>query len=229
MEAAYRIDRLADDGHRLIELVGRDPRATVPSCPDWTTTDLLDHVRRVWTSIAAHADQLPDEPLPWSGLPDLDADAALDQLVRVLRGVDPGAPVWTWGTDRTAAFYIRRAHHETAVHRVDAELALGDRTPIPADDALDGLDELLTTVLPARVEEFPERSLHLHQTDGDGEFMLEAVDGALDVRREHAKGDAAVRGTGEELLLLMWGRRGPDGLEVFGDADIVTEWARLSP
>ena len=229
MDAAYRIDRLSADGRRLIDLVARRPLADVPACPGWTTTDLLDHVRRVWTKLAEHAHRLPSEPLPEADLPERTADEALEHLVAVLAETDPARGVWTWGTDRTAGFYLRRAHQETLVHRVDVEQALGERTPVPAADGVDGLDELFTVLVPDRGRVLPERSLHLHQTDGEGEFMLEVVDARLRVRREHAKGDAALRGTGEDLLLVMWGRSGLDGLEVFGDPAVVTEWARLSP
>ncbi len=43
------------------------------------------------------------------------------------------------------------------------------------------------------------------------------------VTREHAKGDVAVRGRAEDLLLLLWGRRevGVEGNQVFGDADLL--------
>ena len=133
--------------------------------------------------------------------------------MRVLRDVDPGAAVWTWGTDRTAAFYLRRAHQETIIHRVDAELALGDRTPVPADDGLDGLEELLAA----------------RDKEGLLKSFTRITKQCWDEKVTIGEGDAAVRGTGEELLLLMWGRRGLEGLEVFGDADIVAEWARLSP
>jgi hypothetical protein len=43
----------------------------------------------------------------------------------------PDEPAWTfWPDDQTCAFWFRRMAHETVVHRVDAELAAGEVTPV---------------------------------------------------------------------------------------------------
>ena len=47
-----------------------------------------------------------------------------------------------------AKFWCRRQSHETAIHRVDAGLALGETVAFDADLAADGLDELLGGFLP---------------------------------------------------------------------------------
>ena len=59
--------------------------------------------------------------------------------------------------------------------------------------------------------------------------MLQVVGGELVMSHEHAKGDAALRARGEDLLLVVWGRRGLEGLELFGDADIAAQWTKLAP
>ena len=46
-------------------------------------------------------------------------------------------------TPSPLAFWARRQAHETAIHRVDAELAHGAVTPFDADFAADGVDELI--------------------------------------------------------------------------------------
>ena len=78
------------------------------------------------------------------------------------------------------------------------------------------------------VPDYPEGSLHLHRTDGDGEWMVRTVDGVLQVTREHGKGDVAVRGTASDLNLFMWNRLRP-GLEYFGDTAVVEAWAAIAP
>lgn len=229
MDPSYRIRRLGADGRRLLEVASRDLSAAVPACPDWTNEDLLTHMRFVWSAIAAQVQQCAAAPISWKDLPDQSPAEAFDQLVAVLSEADPVTPLWTWGADQTVGFYIRRAHLETAIHRVDAEQAVGDPTPVPAADGIDGVDELFTEVLAGRERVMPSGSLHLHQTDGDGEFMLQGSDGVITVTHEHAKGDAAVRATGEELFLCAWGRRTLDGLQVFGDVEVAAEWMALSP
>jgi hypothetical protein len=59
--------------------------------------------------------------------------------------------------------------------------------------------------------------------------MVRIDHGVVSLTHEHGKGDAAVRGPAEDLLLLAWHRRGLDGLEVFGDAAVAEAWASLAP
>lgn len=223
------MSRLEADGNRLIDVARRKPAAPVPTCPDWSADDLLRHTTAVWTAFGAQAESLSSEPIAWDELPELAPAEALTHAVKALGAHPPDTPVWTWSSDQTLGFFQRRAHLETLVHRVDAELAVGERTPVPPDDGIDGVDEFFTHLARLAGKAPPGGSLHLHQTDGDGEFMLQVVDGAIVMSHEHAKGDAALRATGEELLLCVWGRRDLDGLEVFGDTDIAAQWTRLAP
>ena len=78
------------------------------------------------------------------------------------------------------------------------------------------------------VTDFPTSTLHLHRTDGDGEWLLSSQDDRLVVSHEHARGDAAARGSASDLVLLVWGRRQPT-LEVFGDEAVLDAWLALSP
>ncbi|MCQ3814292.1 MAG: maleylpyruvate isomerase N-terminal domain-containing protein [Acidimicrobiia bacterium] len=229
MDTTYRITRLSNDGQRLIEAASRDLNAQVPACPKWTNEELLTHMSIVWTGIAAQVRQTAAARIPWKQLPKQSPQEALTQVVTTLSETDPKTQLWTWGTDHTVRFFIRRAHLETTIHRVDAEQAVEDQTPVPAADSIDGVDELFTEVLAARERILPSGTLHLHQTDGAGEFMLAAVDGSISVSHEHAKGDAAIRATAEELFLCAWGRRSLDGLQLFGDIDIAAQWMALAP
>ena len=237
MDPTYRLGRLEADGHRLIEVAIRDLSATVPACPDWDTRGLVAHICSVWQALRIQVEAGSMEPASRDDIqapPDDDdalstlAHESLARLGEALAAVDPATPVWTWSADQTMGFYQRRAHQETLVHRVDAEQALDDRTPVPAGDGVDGVDELFTLIAPRRDHALPSGSLHLHQTDGDGEFMLQVIDGRISVSHEHAKGDAALRAGGEDLLLTMWGRRNFDGLELFGDAQVAAQWAGLA-
>ena len=235
MDTAYRLERLRADGERLLEVASSDHSAEVPGCPDWTTADLLAHMGTVWRMLGLYVDRLPSGPIRDPGIPEAPAGEAvveyartgLSDLFAVLAGADPYSAVWTFGPDKSVSFFIRRAHLETLLHRVDAERAVGSLTSVAEAEAGDAVDELVSVFY--RADGLPSGSLHLHQTDGDGEWMLDVVDGSTVIRREHAKGDAALRGTGEELMLAMWGRRPVDGLELFGDRSIAEEWIGLVP
>ena len=141
-------------------------------------------------------------------------------LHAALAEADPATTVWTWAPAQDVAFILRRMAHETSVHRWDAELAAGEARPIDPELASDGVDEFLNVMLlQPRFSSAPiEGSVHLHATDTPGEWLVrEQEDGTLVVTAEHAKGDAALRGSASDLLLALWGRVGSDALEVIGD------------
>ena len=74
-------------------------------------------------------------------------------------------------------------------------------------------------------------SYHLHCTDAEGEWLIVLDDGRATTTREHAKGDVAVRGPASALFLWAWNRTGPgtEGLETFGDGELVERWATIVP
>ncbi len=238
VDPAHRVARIEADGRRLLEVAGRDLTAAVPACPGWDTQRLVGHTARVWKSVGAHVATQATEMIPGSDIaspPDGDgvidfAAEALEELLEAFVGVDPQTPVWTWTSQHDVAFYHRRMHQETLMHRIDAEQAVGDPSAVDSDDGSDGVDELFSVIVVGRSgDDLPTGSLHLHRIDGDGEWLLDVVDGTVAVRHEHAKGDAAIRATGDDLLLAMWRRRSLVGLEVFGDLTVAEAWADLSP
>ena len=102
---------------------------------------------------------------------------------------------------------------------------------VPKPVAADGIDEFLAWFAgrgPAAGAQPVAGSVHLHCTDADrlpsgagGEWMVTSLDaehGAA-FTREHAKGDAAVRGRSDQLLLWLW-RRSDRGVEILGDAEV---------
>jgi uncharacterized protein (TIGR03083 family) len=168
---------------------------------------------------------------------------------------DPDRACWSFAaTQRSARFWARRVAQETLVHRWDAELAVG-LTPSELDPstALDGIDEFLTVFIPLVMRRsgvtLPDGSLHLHRTDaaqpgetrsgGDtastgaaGEWMLRrSDDGSLALTHEHGKGDAAVRASASDLLLLLWGRLDLDAptVTVFGEHEHALGWLSMAP
>ena len=207
--------------------------ADVPCCPGWTVADLVWHTGEVhvfWRTCVAEGWEDPspyEEPerplgdmlLPWYR-------DSVQRTLEVLSTTDPDQAVWTWAPHgRTAAWVVRRMAQETAVHRWDAEAAAGDPSPIDAELAVDGVDEFFELFTAGAAEGAADvgGTVHLHATDADGEWL---VDTDMQVRREHAKGDAAVRGTASDLLLLLWRRVDLDDdgrFEVFGDAAVARQ------
>jgi uncharacterized protein (TIGR03083 family) len=199
--------------------------ATIPSCPDWDVAELLGHMGRVyrWAAACVETNALVsphDLPRP----PERNERVAWvhEGATRILEVLDQpaDAPAWTWAPSGTVGFWQRRQAHESAVHRVDAELASGPPARVPRDLAVDGIDEWLA-LLPNRFGVPPitgnGETVHLHCTDGDGEWLIRLAPDGLEVEAIHAKGDVAVRGPASDLLLVMMRRQPPDGVEVLGD------------
>lgn len=156
----------------------------------------------------------PDDPelLEWYR-------TGLARLVNVLGDANPTTPVYSWSPQKNIAFIQRRMAQETAVHRWDAQAAVGRAQPIDPALAVDGIDEFLDFFLPDVLEgtQVPIQSVHLHCTDASGEWLVSFSDGEARVERVHGKGDVAVRGPASDLLLLLWRRIPPQDVEVIGD------------
>jgi uncharacterized protein (TIGR03083 family) len=241
-------DALEHEVARVADAVrGADLATPVPTCPDWSLADLLEHTGIVQRWAAEMVRQLSPErldrqrmdvPVPEpAARADWLADGAAD-VVGAFRSADPDAPMWAWGADKHARFWPRRMLHETTVHRADVELALGRDPMIEADVAVDGIDELLEN-LPHAVNFRPHlqklrgngESLHFHCTDSDGEWTIRLEPDGFRCERDHAKGTVAVRGGAADLLLLLYRRREPSGdrFDRFGDATVLAWWLEHSP
>ncbi len=240
MEPPVFVDVLEREGRLLASCAAQGLDAPVAACPGWVVADVVGHLGRVYRSVGDIVEHRLREaptargPKPPAGEAVLEYFAeAHERVVALLRSTAPDTPVYTWATDGVAGFYQRRMTHETAAHRIDVQLAFGSIDPLDPDVAADGVSELYDVVLPfglARLDRpLPTGSLHLHRTDGEGEWTLQVVDGVLSVGRGHGKATGAVRGAASDLFVFAWNRGRSAALEVFGDESVVDAWARLAP
>ena len=222
---------------------GTDLTRPVPTCPEWTMRELVTHVGRAhrWATAmvtARAAKPLPFREIPGGKLPGdqrgqmdwLSAGAA--GLVDAVRAAGD-AQVWTHLGLGPAGYWARRMAHETAVHRADGQIALGQRPQIDAATAADGIGEWLGFLAtPGTGEDPPSlgalhgKVLHLHVTDegvSDGEWMIRPAQDGITVEPGHGRGDVAVRGPASDMLLVLM-RRFPvsdPSVEVLGDAALL--------
>ena len=217
-----------------------DLDAPVPSCPRWSLQKLVGHLGWVYNWVSAHIEQRAatmlnrdDVPRPPQGQAVVDWYAeAHARVLAALRDVDPDEEIWGWAGINTGAFWHKRLAQESLIHRWDAEYAVGRPGSLDSDLAADGVEEFAEAILPFQAsvtkDPLPEGTLHLHRTDGDGEWLWRIAEGRFVSERIHARGDVAVRGTGEQLDLLLWGRIEPDAVEVFGEVEVLAAWTTLS-
>jgi uncharacterized protein (TIGR03083 family) len=237
VEHAALIEALRREGAAL----GAVPIADidVPTCPDWSLPQLIHHVGGVHRFQAAQlraedperlvvverSERPPDDEL---------SDWYHDGLMTLVGTLDATpadrlCPTMSFGP-QPATFWARRAAHETAVHRWDAEAAVDRPTPLDTDQAVDALDELFEVGAVGRFDpaswEGPDVSIHLHATDVDGEWLIRLGGDGLEMIHAHEKGDVAARGPASDLTLMMVGRVPPARLEIYGDAGVLDRWFR---
>ena len=212
--------------------------ALVPTCPDWTVADLLEHLGNVQRWARLTVETRATERISWRDLPDLPPRSELldwfreqgPALAATLAATDPETTVWTFDDDGTARFWYRRQAHEVAVHRVDAQSAAGEVTPVDTALAVDGIDEWLHLV-PFRTAgpiDGAGETVHLHCTDTDhGEWLATLEGETVSVEHMHAKGDVAARGSASDLNLFLWGRVPASALAVFGDPALLERFRGL--
>lgn len=239
MDPHQHLDTIRDESARLVaaaEAAGLD--TVVPSCPDWTVADLLGHVgriqrwqadivaRRVQEAEFSFADPPTDPAVLVSWVEDATA-----LVLEVFAAAPPDEVVWTFLGPGSPTFWIRRQAQEVALHRVDADLAAGRAPALDGALARDGIDEFLDVVVQFRARDRMTgtgETVHLHRTDGDGEWLVRLTPDGPEVERTHAKGDVAARGSASDLLLAIRGRVEPSALELFGDESVLLRFIDLS-
>jgi uncharacterized protein (TIGR03083 family) len=220
------------------------PDAPIEHCPGWTMTRLVGHTAKVLQRTSLLVREGFDTPPGEERFANISRDEAvfdefgeiLDDAIVSLAEADPDGPSWNFtGRDQVNSFWTRRMAHEVEVHRWDAQLAAGGAIDRFTDeDAVDGIDEMLTVLMPmksALTSSELTASFHLHCTDADGEWLTTFVDGTPTTVREHAKGDMAVRGPASALYAWSWNRiaAGTHGVEALGDTTLVERWASVVP
>ncbi|MFE0425143.1 maleylpyruvate isomerase family mycothiol-dependent enzyme [Streptomyces sp. NPDC058953] len=223
------------------------PDAAVPGCPGWQVRDLVRHTGAVHRWAAAFVVEGHEAFRPPGPGPDLDGDALLTwyrdghrALVSALAGAPDDLSCWAFlPAPSPLAFWTRRQAHETAVHRVDAESALGGApgtagtlTPMAPGFAADGVAELLTGLHAgdgSRVRSATPRILRVRTTDTRDVWTVR-ITAAPPVTDTSDTGpvDCELRGTAEQLYLTLWNRLPLSTVSLSGDAATAALWRNSS-
>ena len=125
------------------------------------------------------------------------------------------------------------------MHRADAALALGLDYDLSPELAADGISEWIELMTVQAKPQSPPletgRTLHLHATDDGlgptGEWTIVNDEEGVGWSHEHGKGDVALRGPANDLLLAIVRRRtaAEAGIEIFGDTAVWDGWLEHTP
>jgi uncharacterized protein (TIGR03083 family) len=211
----------ASDFDLFVAAAHKDPKAHVPTCPDWDVAGLCDHLARVYqgrTHAIVHASFLdreqfetrPDEvdPITW-------VQRWYVELDRALRSRSDDATTVTFMPGVTAVrFWRRRMALETIVHRTDAEIAVGQVSPMDGALSADGVDELLwfnsgpTERTPgdgASDDDDTDATSVVELTDGTRTWRVALTPSSVEVGSSEVP-DVTVHGSAPALLLALSGR-----------------------
>jgi uncharacterized protein (TIGR03083 family) len=217
------------------------PRAArVPSCPEWSVEDLAHHLGRIhrWAEHLVRVNATAYESSDSINVGDGPADADWlrrggTQLVATLRDSDPDRAMWAWGQDQHVRFWSRRQLHETLIHRMDLDLAMGRIPEIPAHVAVDGIDEFLVNLKSAarfspKVRELRGAGevLQVQTTDADAHWSIKFVPDGFELIDETATPAAALRGPSTDILLVLYRRLALTSTHVSGTGshDLIDFW-----
>jgi uncharacterized protein (TIGR03083 family) len=190
-----------------------DLDARVPGCPEWALRDLAEHlgrVQRFWAAVVlVGADTQPPHPEihPPADAPGLAAwmRASSRDLLDALRATDPATPAWVWWRDdRTVGAIARHQVQEAAVHRWDAQSAVGEPQPLEQPVADDGVQEFVGIA---------------RQLRDPAPVTLTLTDTGRSITVSDKPSVVTVSATASDLVLLLHGRIAVDHVRVEGDRD----------
>ena len=233
----------------------------VPSCPGWVVTDLILHLGMVHRFVACIIGERMQEPpsrddRPWLELTEewtgwlppgrapqrspvpagllgwFHAGAA--DLQERFRAADPDEQVWTWSADHSVGFWQQMQAIEAAVHRWDAQNALGAAQPLDADLAAYASGQTFEVMAPMRrtVGKAPPgqgERFSFQRTDGPGTWVVQFDGDAVLPGTPDGDYDIQVSGTASDLALFLWQRAMTGQLDVQGETSLLSRYFVLVP
>ncbi len=186
--------------------------ARVAGCPEWSLRELawhLGNVQQMWTTtVLAGVDVMPDLGEEPPGPTDAVALAAwmrasTDGLLDALRSTAFDTPAWAWWKiDHTVGAIARHQVHEAAVHRWDAQSAVGAPEPFARTEADDGIDEFVWIA---------------RQFGEPAPVAFVATDSGQSISVADVPPLVTASAPASDLVLLLYRRISPDAVRVEGD------------
>lgn len=238
------LDVLRGEGERLAtSAVDRAPDLDVPHCPGLTVAETVRHVGSVYRMVLRWLRE-GDRPSSWQREPvkgqpvERYLRTALAAITDELGAHDPltVCPTW-WPAHECYGFWYRRLAHETTVHRVDVQAAVGQAADsvdlMDEQVALDGIDEVLTLWFAHRLAVLGvsgTRHGRVAVRAGGRTWIACVTPHGTSARQavQSDPADATVSGRPAAVFLWLWGRASHHAVDRTGDLDAVAQlWALL--
>lgn len=212
---------------------GAQPDLPVVGRPNVTLADAVLHTGSLYRRVLSWI-RLGEPPDDWQRRPDgnnlvdlvafhTDGRRALVAELAKHPSDEPCA-TW-WSSDHTYGFWRRRMAHETTVHRIDIQNAIGlDIDPVDGEFAADGIDEALLLWFGHRLAElqFSATASGSVGVEAAGRSWLSILGKARSTARrvpsvDARAADALVAGDPMNVYLWLWGRVPDQAVEISGD------------
>lgn len=217
------VDLLESAANRFADVVAASsPTTPVLGCPGWTIADLTEHLTDVhsWARSMVTGEELPNAG---SGTVRR-FRAGADALVTALRERPADAPCRAVYPPDVAGTWARRQALETTIHLWDATVSTGGAASLPAGLAADGVAEVTDDLYPRQVRLGRQHPLAatvaFRLDDVDETVLLVGTDDGLEAR-------STLSGTAADVLLVLWGRRSIDDVDVVVSGEEAALWAAL--
>ncbi|HEX6351629.1 maleylpyruvate isomerase family mycothiol-dependent enzyme [Actinophytocola sp.] len=214
-------------------VAGLEPDEKVPTCPEWLLRDLVGHIGQAPRWVAGNLRSgapapVPDprdaEPGPRAGWTDW-LLAGADELLDAVAEVGADTTVWTIVGPRPARWWVRRLLADLVVHTADAAFTADVPYPVSAERAADTISEGLELLATPGLASFPgdrEGTIALRPSTGDGWLITRTTAGHA-WSQGAAAADVTLRGSTQDLLLVLMRRIPLDQVTVTGDRALAAE------
>lgn len=237
MEREILLDHLEGEVAELLELADTPVRslsAVAPGCAPMTGLDVLRHVGRIYSGVHRWVAD-GRRPTDWPTGPEDPAAVAgwlapaAHAMIDILLPRRPLFPAATWCPyDRTSGFWFRRMAHETLVHRVDVQQALGRTWWVNPDLATDGINEAVELWLGVRLAAPPAgtgRTVLLSTPERD--WRIRPLEKYIDFPTG-GPAEATVDGDTAAVWAWVWGRSDDSApVTITGDPSAAAELRQL--
>lgn len=214
-----------------VAVADADEASLVPTTPGWTFRDLTLRVGRFAHQVRLYLTISSREMLEPVPVPDGDPVAYLDEhlagLADALAETPPARPMWTFSPAAPDLAWVwhRRAAHELNLRRWEAQAALRTLQPTERDLAVDGIDEALGTLLPAKYGwevPVPARGTALVEVnDGPQAWYVTFHPGEVPTYRWAQPGEEADARLRTSTTNMLYHLRGRTALTGAGDESIL--------